>query len=239
MNIDIADEVTTATKAAVTVVEVQNPTSEELATLVAELNTNENFAAKGVEFKFKKSIDKDTKHETVRKPVVLAVPYLNVNGLISVIQAGGKGLELLLEAAEGVINAAVRDCLADDYKLNAATFDAAKVSWETIANQPKAQRKGGGIPKETWEAFIVDYIAVMPAATGKTLEQVTNMTKILANRLASVKTNEAVLNVVVEQLTVYLSATTNAEDFAECVETLLSKADQFLNMSDEDLLAAL
>lgn len=241
MNEQTNEQTTAAQAKQATVVEVVNPTAEEMAVMVASVQESYPFkvVVKPFEFKFKKSVDKDTGAETIRKPVVLPVPYPSVDGLVDIIQTGGKGLELLLEAMETIVNSAARELLYDDFKLDAASFNSEKVSWEAIAHLPKAQRKGGGIPKEVWEGFVVDYIAVMPAATGKTLEQVTNMTKILANRLSSVKTNEPVLNVVVEQLTIYLGATTNADDFAECVEFLLTKADQFLNITEEELLAAL
>jgi hypothetical protein len=220
---------------------VANPTTEELQALLTDIKVNYNFDVdvKSTQFNFKKSKDKDTGIETIRHPVVLALPYPSVEGIVTILQTGGKGLELLQEAIETVVNAAARDILYDSFDLTAATFPVDKVSWETIANLPKAQRKGGGIPKETWEAFGEDYVAIMPEATGKRVDQVTNMAKLLLNKLNSVKTNEAVLQLAVEQLGIYTEKSENAGEYADCIEFLLNKAETFLNVSEEELLANL
>ncbi|RLE97814.1 MAG: hypothetical protein DRJ63_08580, partial [Thermoprotei archaeon] len=188
---------------------------------------------------FKKSKDKDTGIETVRAPVQLAIPYPSVEGIVAILEAGGKGLELLLEAMETVVNSAARDILYDAIALTAATFPVDKISWEAIANIPKVTRRGGGIPKEQWEAFAQDYIAVMPEATGKTVEQISNAAKILLNKLSAVKTNEPVLQLLVEQLALYVECSEQASEYSDCVEFLLAKAETFLNVSDEELLANL
>ena len=49
----------------------------------------------------------------------------------------------------------------------------------------------------------------------------------------------SVLNLLVEQLAIYADNSANAEDFKECVEFLVNKADTFLNISPEELLKAL
>ena len=223
------------------VIEVENPTEEEMKGILENIKVNYDFkvVTKPVNFNFKKSVDKVTGIETIRKPVQLAVPYPSVEGVVDILEKGGKGLELLMEAIEGVVNSAARDLLYEDEKLNAATFPVDKISWEYIANLPKAQRRGGGIPKETWENFAQDYVEVMPAVTGKTLEQVANAAKILMNKLQQVRTNEPVLNLLVEQLAIYAENSPNIEEYQDCVAFLLNKADTFLNVSEEELLANL
>lgn len=224
-----------------TVIKADNPSEEEMKALCEHVKERipMDVEVKPVAFKFKKSKDKDTGLETVREAVELAVPYPSAVGLVKIIEVGGKQLELLMEAAESVINSAVRDHLNEDYKLNATNFPYDKVSWEAIANLPKAQRRGGGIPKEVWEAFGTDYCEVMPAATGKNLEQVGNAAKILMGRLSNVRTNKPVLEMLVQQLAIYAGATQNLEDFQEVIDFLADKADSYLNLSDEDLLANL
>jgi hypothetical protein len=222
-------------------ISVINPTPEEMKTLTENIKVNYNFKVnvRPTQFNFKKSKDKETGIETVREAVVLAVPYPSVEGIVAILEEGGKGLELLQDAIETVINSQARDLLYEDYSLTAATFPVDKCSWDFISKIPKAQRRGGGIPKEIWEAFGQDYVEVMPDATGKTVEQITNAAKILVNKLASVKTNEPVLNLLVEQLAVYAGASPNVEEFEECIAFLLNKADTFLNVKDEELLANL
>lgn len=238
---ELNDEANVTTDITTNVISVQNPTAEEMTSIKEDIKANYDFDVdvKAVDFNFKKSKDKTTGIETVRETVQLAVPYVSVQGLINIIERGGKGLELVMEALETQVNSAARDLLYDDLTLTAATFPVDKISWEFIANLPKAQRKGGGIPKEVWEAFAQDYCEIMPAATGKTLDQVGAAAKILQNKFSAVKTNLPVLNLLVEQLAVYAGASENAEEYQDCIEFLLNKADALLNVSQEELLAAL
>lgn len=223
------------------VIEVQNPTAEEMQGICKTINAKyDNLVnTQAVEFKFKKSVDKNSGIETIRTPVELAIPFVSVDGIVAILEAGGKGLELLLEATADVVKAAARDVLYDDTKLTAATFPVDKVSWEFIANIPKVQRRGGGIPKTTWDAFAVDYCEVMPTATGKTVAQVANAAKILVGKLSQVRTNEPILTLLVAQLALYTDKSPNIEEFQECVSFLVTKADAFLNTSEEELLGNL
>lgn len=224
------------------VISVQNPTEDEMKELMVRIQENHDFNVdvKPVNFNFKKSKDKDTGIETIRDTVQLGMAYPSIQGLVDILgNEDKKGLELLMEAVETVINAAARDLLYEDTSLTAATFPMNKVSWEYIANLPKAQRRGGGIAKEIWEAFGNDYVEVMPKATGKSPEQVANAAKMLVGKLTSVRTAEPVLQLLVEQLAIYMDNSPNVEDFKDCVAFLLNKADAYLNVSDEDLIANL
>lgn len=235
------DAATTANTSKVVTIDVVNPTAEEMAGIKEQIKVNYNFAVtvKQTNFNFKKSKDKLSGIETIRNSVELAIPYPSIDGIVAILEAGGKGLELLLEAVEGVVNTQARELLYDDTTLSAATFPVDKVSWEHIANIPKVARRGGGIPKEVWDAFATDYMEVMPEVTGKTIEAVSNMVKILKNKLVNIRTNDEVLNFVVAQLAVYMEHTPNAEEYQDCVAFLLNKADTFLNVSNEELLANL
>ena len=127
---------------------------------------------------------------------------------------------------------------ARDENITAENFPYEELTWEKIAALPKAERRGGGIPKETWEEFIKDYIAVMPGLTGKTLDKVENAARNFANKFAAVKTNKKVLGLLVDQLGIYTTSP-NAENFLECINFLTEKADKLMNMSEEELLANL
>ena len=223
------------------IIEAKNPSPEEMKALIESIKVNHDFTVdvKPVKFNFKKTKDKQTGIETVRKPVELAIPFPSVEGIIAILEAGGKQLELLLDAIESVVISQARDIISEDTSINASNFPIEKVTWEYIANLPKAQRRGGGIPKEIWEAFEKDYVEVMPEATGKTLEQVSRAASIFKNKLNSVKTNEPVLKLLQEQLAIYAEATPNLETFKDCVEFLDGKLNTFLNISPEELLANL
>ena len=215
------------------------PNKEELETICSDIKANFNFnvAVKPVIFRFKTSKVGDV--ETKREPLELPIPYPTVQGIIDILEAGGKGLELLLDSVESVITQTARTLISDDISLNAVNLPVEKLSWEFLANMPKAERSGGGIAKEVWEDFATDYIKTMPEVTGKTPEQITRAAKLLQGKLAAVKTNIPVLELLVEQLTLYVGNSKRADEFTGCVEFLVDKADKLINTTPEELLANL
>lgn len=249
---EAAETVDTTNSSKQVVISVVNPTVEEMTKLLEQVKVNHDFnvVVKPVNFNFKKSTDKDTGIETVRNTVQLPIPYPSVEGIIEILSAEdldaegkptgtNKQLDLLIDAIEGIVNTQVRDLLYEDTNLSAANFPLDKITWQFISLIPKAQRRGGGIPKEIWEEFVKDYVTVMPEATGKTIDQVTAAARILANKLALVKTNKPVLELIVSQLAIYVETSELVEEFQECVAFLLTKAETFLNVKPEELLANL
>ena len=232
-------------------ISADNPNKEDMAALCESIKVDYNFDVdvKGTVFNFKKSKDKDTGIETIREAVHLAVPYPSVDGILAILEnkdesgevreGANKGLELLLDAMGDVVNAQARDLLYEDLNLNAGTFPIDKLSWEFIANIPKVQRRGSGIPKETWEAFGIDYCAIMPDATGKNLDQVTKASRILLNKFSQVRTAIPILELMQQQLAIYVEHSPNIEEFQDCVEFLAEKAEIYLNVKPEELLASL
>ena len=256
MNDTVNDAVEQANETAVdttppTVISVDNPNEEEMGVIRKGIKANFNFdvIVKAIAFNFKKYKDKATNIEIIRESVQLAIPYPSVEGLINIIEGkhvpegeANKGLDLLLECMETVVNQAARELLHDEEvgkTLNAANFPTEKLAWEFLANIPKVQRRGGGIPKETWEAFAADYIAIMPDITGKNIEATTNCAKLLQSKLGTIKTNRDVLEFVITQLAIYADNSPQIEDYQECVGFLLGKADDLLNTKPADLLANL
>ena len=72
--------------------------------------------------------------------------------------------------------------------------------------------------------------------------KVNSVKPIWAIAIESVDSNttaEPVLKLLISQLTVYMEASAAAEEYAECVEFLLNKAETYLNVKDEELLANL
>lgn len=198
-------------------------------------NYDNTVDVKDFKFNFKK--DKDL--GTQRPAVELKLPVPSVEGIISILQAGGKGLELLLDATTDVIISQARAIINEKEDISQDNFPVSQISWDFIANMPPKERRGGGISKEVWEEFAKDYIEVMPAVTGKTAEQVGNAAKIFLNKFAVIKTNKPALRLLKDQLALYLTNSTNAETFMECVDFLNNKADSLLNMSEADLVANL
>jgi len=192
-----------------------------------------------VNFSFRKVTDEKTGIEYKRPTITLPILKPSVEGLVAIFEAGGKGLDLLLEVAADAVVSRARELLNENENMTAEDFPYDELTWDKIANLPKSERRGGGIPKETWEEFIKDYIAVMPGLTGKPVEKVENAARNFGNKFAAIKTNKKVLSLLVDQLGIYTNGAANAEQYLECINFLTEKADKLMNMSEEDLLANL
>ena len=219
-------------------------TAAETTTQAAPIANFDNTVDKvTVKFNFRKVVTKDevsgVEVESKRPTVELDLPLLSVEGIVKVFEAGGKQLDLLVEAVREVQISRARELVNEKEDITAANFPYDQLLWNSIANLPKAERRGGGIPKETWEEFSKDYVAVMPAVTGKSIEQVTNAAKILLNKFQLVKTNKPVLKLLKDQVALYANSSPNAEQYSDCIQFLVEKADTFINLDDAALLANL
>lgn len=197
-------------------------------------NFDKNVDVKEYKFHFKKD-DLGNKRETIE----LKLPVPSVEGLVRVMETGGKGLELLLSAVGDVIASQARSILNENDTMTAANFPIEQSIWDFIANMPDAEKRGRGIPKEIWEEFAKDYLAVMPGITGKTEEQISLAAKLFVNKFQSVKTNKPVVKKLKEQLAVYTNGSPNAEQFVDCVKFLDEKADTLLLADEAAMLANL
>lgn len=202
-------------------------------------NFDPNIDYKETIFRFRKTKDEATGVESKRPNLELKLPIPSIEGMIAIFKAGGKGLELMQEAVSEVVISRARELVSENESVSAESFPYDELSWEKIANLPKTERRGAGIAEEQWKAFATDYVAVMPQITGKTVEQVTNATKIFLNKFNQVRTNKPVLKKLNEQLGIYVEHAQNAEQYTDCVEFLSGKAKKLLEVSDEALLANL
>lgn len=171
-----------------------------------------------------------------RPSVELKLPVPSVEGIVAILEKGGKELELLQDAIYDVIRSQAASIVSDDEKVTQATFPAASVLWSFIANMPKADRRSSAIDATVWEAFAKDYIEVMPGVTGKSVEAVTNATVVYLKKFAIVKTNKDVISKLKDQLGLYLEHSKNVEQFQEILDLLISKADSYLSANDVELL---
>ena len=150
-----------------------------------------------------------------RATIELAIPVPTVEGVIQMLN-DPKQTEYLLEVLAEQAYKAARDQVGDDAK--------------PVNKQEEL---------EVWEAFSEDYIAVMPAITSKSAEQVGNACKLLIAKFQPVKTNKKVIEFLKGQLALWFSSSTNAEEFQECYEFLDAKADTLLKADEAALLANL
>jgi hypothetical protein len=191
-------------------------------------------------FNFRTVKDAKTGIETKRPTVALPVPVPSLEGIVEILSKGpGKEVDLLVEAVTAVILEQAREYINEHEEVNADNFPYEMLSWETIANLPKAERRGGGISKEVWEDFAKDYVEVMPGVTGKKKESVEMAAKVFVAKFAGATTNKPVLKLLQQQLAVYASNTTQGEQFAPCIEFLMNKLEKLLNTDETNLLLAL
>jgi len=220
--------------------------AEALAVKLSEIKALHNNLVDIVEstFRFKtvKQLDdqgKETGVETKRPDIELYLPVPSLEGLIAAMTVqGSPEYNLVMEAIQNIVADRARDIVNDNESVTSENFPYEQLSWTTIATLPKSERRGGGIPAETWKEFGIDYVAVMPAATGKTAELVQRAATLLVNKLNACKSNKAVLAKLQTQLAIYLEATPRKEEFAKCVEFLDKKADALLKI-DESKMADL
>lgn len=185
------------------------------------------------EFKFHFKTDKlGNKRPTLE----IKLPVPSVEGLVNIMQTGGKSLDMLLSAAADIVASQARSLLNDNEAMTEKDFPFAQCAWEFIANMPEAEKRGRGIPKETWEEFAADYISHMPAITGKSEDAVSLAAKLFVNKFQQVKTNKPVIQKLREQLAIYTNSVASAENYLDCIKFLDDKADTLLQADETALL---
>ena len=198
-----------------------------MSTIVA--NTDNNIEFRDFKFRFKKD-----KLGNQRAPVELKIGVPSVAGIIAILEKGGKDLELLQEVVADTVRSAVASTVAEQEQISQETFPHDKHTWTAIANQPRAERQT--ISQDTWNAFGADYIAVMPAVSNKTAEQVGNAVAVYLKKFAQVKTNKDIIGKLKIQLGLYMEHSPNAEQYSDVLDMLLNRADALLKADDTQLL---
>ena len=212
-----------------------------------------SYVNKSFKFNFKKRTIKDENGavigEIAKKPSIeVEIPVLSAEGIASILTSGpSKEAEVILDAVNFMFYQAARqqfddviENLAnpdDEVKATDLNFDRLQLSY--LANLPPATRGGSSISEDEWAFFYSDYLAVMVAATGKEERRIANQIEHFKkpNRC---KANQAVLEVLVDQLSIYVSKSANIEDTAQAAERLLGKfqgwIDQLAVANDPDAL---
>ena len=171
-----------------------------------------------------------------RQAVKLIVGVPSVEGIVQILETGGKGLELLQDALYDTIQAALRTYVADTETASQDTIDLSKFSWDAIANQPREDRRSATISEESWKGFAADYLAVMPSVSGKTAQQVGNAIEVYLKKLVQVKTNKPILNALQVQLGLYVENSPNASEYEDVLEFLLRRIENYLKADDVEAL---
>lgn len=191
---------------------------------------------KDITYTFRKTKDEATGLDKKRPNIELKLLAPSIEGLVDIFNNGGKPLELLQEVVAQTIFDQAREILANDENLTAENFPYDQVLWDAIANQPDAERKGRGIPKEVWEAFGKSYLTTMPAVTGKTEENIKRQLALILAKFAPLKyheSRESLLKNFSQMLTVYVTTAKEAEEFSSVIEFLNKKIEGMLNVKEE------
>ena len=214
------------------------PTTETQTPVPAPVilvNFDNKLDYKSAKFNFRELTDKETGVKTKRASVELAkLPVPSVEGIIAILEAGGKSLDLLLEAVQEVIVERARDIISENETITSENFDYSLVDWNAIANLEKEDRRSG-ISKETWEDFAKDYVEIMPAVSSTSSEQCANAAKIFIGKFASIKTKKDVIAKLKLRLAMYAEHSPKATEFAEVIDVLFKKADKLIEAKEVSL----
>lgn len=184
-------------------------------------------------FRFKKD-----KLGNKRANVTINARVLTLDGLVDVLNRGDeKEVALVMDQ----VNQAFRDVLAekvgDDESFDQAKYDGLNLTWAAIANMPKEDRRVSSIPKEVWDAFVADYMAIMPALTKTSAEANTIACDIYVKKMAPARSNKPVLERLKMRLALYIENSQKAEEFQEILEVLLRRIETYLKAETPELVA--
>ena len=207
--------------------------------------------AKEVAFHFKKEKIRNQANEVIGEgkklpSIKVAVGRPNAEGILEIVKAGGKELDLLLDAAadividrvRGLINE-VRAMLPDGQEIKPELIDLSQASWSIIANIPKAVRKGLGISDEDWDDFSADYRAIMPGVTQKDADRIEKHIKLFKSKYAQCRNDKKALAVLAEMLDVWAANTGSMDDNQTVYEYLKGRAASLMQEEEKVLAEAL
>jgi len=193
------------------------------------------YTAKSFKFNFKKRTIKDENGQIIgeiaKKPSIeVELPVLSAQGIVDTLTAGGKEAEVIQEAVNFVFYQAARQQFDDvienlanpDDEVKASDLNFDKLQLSYLANLPPATRGGASISEDEWNYFFQDYMSVMVAATGKEERRIANQIEHF-KKPQRCKANQAVLEVLVDQLSIYISKSAAIEDTAQAAERLMGK----------------
>lgn len=219
--------------------EVQKAVAEKLSKLAPT-----SYILTDTVFKFRQDKKMKAANIAKRPDVTLALPMYTLDGIVDAISAEEDASEEAIKVAErnkqwliSIVNDAIvgmaREQVNDDEKPVSYQndLDVTKLTIDYIASIPKSERTGGGISKETWEAFGQDYTQVM-VGQGISAEAVGRAVDFLVKRLAPVKTNKPVLKKLSNYLDTWFAASSNQDDFAEVYDFLKTKAKNAIEADD-------
>lgn len=178
-----------------------------------------------------------------RAPITLTLPVPTWDGLVASLRTdeGDKKKTYILSLLEDAIIEAARAQVGDtDKPVNKQDeLDVSKLTLDFLANEPRVDRRGRGIDKETWDAFEADYITIISGLTELSEKQAAVASNLFAKKLSSVKTNKPVLHALAKRLEQWAGNTPNLGDFEDLYKYLAGKLETYITAPDQDLLGNL
>lgn len=203
------------------------------APVLANPTVNELIQNKEMTFRFKKD-----KMDYKRPNVELKnVPLPSVKGVAAILNKGGKGADLLMDAVYDVVRSVAAGIVAEDKDVNETNFPWAKISWDAIANMEKADRRSTTISDETWADFAADYMAIMPGLTNKGKDAIALAVECFTRKLTPVKSNKEVLAKLQAQLAIYMENSKKGDEFSDILELLIRRLDNYMKADEPQILA--
>lgn len=187
-----------------------------------------NFKTRAVKDETGKEIGRTKKQPSIE--TVLPVP---THDTVAAFLANPDSAEskLIMAAVQDVIYTSARNQFdeiiegfdGDESRVVAATMlDFSKLDLSYLANLPPSTR-GSTVPsEEDFKAWFADYMAVMPAATGKDADKIKRHVE-LYSKPTRIKSNKPVLETLIGQLDIYLSQSQALEEHGTTAAYMHSK----------------
>lgn len=202
-------------------------------------------------FHFKKEKIKDSDGKVIGEgkkhpSLKLQVQVPTDEGILAIIQNGGKQLELLRdvirETMEGQARLRINDLkekLKPEEELKAEQVNVSDITWDAIANMPKTDRRSLGLSQEDWDSFFADYRAIMPKVTGKDADRIEKHVQLFSKKFQPCRNDKKALSILKDVLTLWAANTSTMEENAEVYEYLSKRVDVLLSEEEKVLAEAL
>jgi hypothetical protein len=177
--------------------------------------------------------------------VKVSVPVPTAEGILEIVQAGGKELEYLLTLVKEGVIAAGRNLVnqirekSPESEIKPEAIDVSALAWSVIANIPQAERRGLGITDEDWDTFSADYRAIMPKVTGKDTDRIEKHLQHFKKKFYMCRNDKKALGILQDMLNLWASNTSSMEDNEDVYEYLKNRVETLLQEEEKVLAEAL
>lgn len=210
-----------------------------------EAETEASTEGNKVKFWFREPSDEAKKKDptiTKRPDLELVLPFVDQEGLINAMGKDDKVMQYVVDIVNNAIEdeARLQVKRTDNPVMSQDELDLTKLTLEYLADKP-SERKSSGISKEEWQEFETKYNQIMPTLEGRDPDKVKKVAKIFVARLVPMKTSKPVLEAIRPMLATFFGALDDSgkEEFTPIYAYLEKKFDEYLAITDEDVLAGL